>query len=73
MWRIFMDQLSCKQSFKEAWLVYDWTLLMETCLEWEEYLKSDGMERSGVARLEKKHCIIMCVIKKIARRTKSWA
>ncbi|MBT8188470.1 MAG: hypothetical protein KJO73_12330 [Croceitalea sp.] len=48
----------------------DWTLLVETLLEWEAYLKLDKMEVYHVQRLKKKHRVIMYLLKKVANRTK---
>lgn len=38
---------------------------METCLQWEAFLKSDRMEKKHVQRLEKKHRYIMYLLKKV--------
>ena len=48
----------------------DWILLVETLLEWEQWLRSPRMERKHVVRSEQKHRYIMFLIKKIGRRSK---
>ena len=48
--------------------IRDWSLLVETCLQWEQYLKLDKMKRIHVQRLKKKHRYIMYLMKKVGRR-----
>ena len=48
----------------------NWILLVETCIEWEAFLKLDRMEAKHVTRLKKKHQFIMFLLKKICKRTK---
>ncbi len=57
-------------NFRDEWLLEDWTLLTETMLQWEAYLKCDEMKKSHVKRLDKKHRVIMYLMKKVARRTR---
>ena len=54
--------------FKEDWLIQDWSLLVETLLEWEAFLKLDKMPIKYVKKLKQKHKFIMHLMKKIARR-----
>ena len=58
-----------KANFREAWLIRDWILLVETMLQWEAYLKQDQMQRKHVERLKKKHRFIMYLLKKVGNRT----
>lgn len=48
----------------------DWTLLVETLLQWEAWLKSDKMSKSDVRRSEIKHRYIMYLIRKVSKRMK---
>ena len=48
----------------------DWIMLLETLLQWEEWMRSDEMKRSHVFRSRQKHRYLMYLIKKISRRTK---
>ena len=54
--------------FKDDWLIKDWSLLIETLLEWEAFLKLDEMTTYYVRKLKKKHQFIMHLILRIARR-----
>jgi len=58
-----------KKNFKQAWQIRDWTLLVETLLQWEAYLNLAQMEKSHVQCLKKKHRFIMFLIKKVGHRT----
>jgi hypothetical protein len=62
--------LSTKQKFKKEARKDDWILLVELLLEWEAYLCQPMMKKAHVARLDKKHCYIMYITKKVAQRTK---
>jgi hypothetical protein len=44
-----------------------WTMLVETLLEWEAWLKSDQMELKHVKAAKQKHRYIMYLIKKVAK------
>ena len=57
------------QSFAHDFLINDWSLLVETMLQWEAYLKLDRMKRRHVNRLKQKHRYIMYLIKKISKRS----
>jgi hypothetical protein len=48
----------------------DWTMLVETLLEWEAWLKSDRMELEHVEAAKQKHRYIMYLIKKVGNRVK---
>ena len=50
--------------------IRDWILLLETLLQWEEWLKSDTMPKHLVHRAQKKHRYIMWLIKKVGKRVK---
>ena len=47
----------------------DWTLLVETMLEWETYLCEKKMERKDVKRLAKKHRFLMYIMRSVAKRS----
>ena len=49
--------------------ITDWTMMLETMLEWEEWLKSDEMKKVHVMRSKQKHRYIMYLIKKVMTRT----
>ncbi len=48
--------------------VTEWTILVETLLMWEEWLKSDEMDVKDVERAERKHRYIMYLLRKVAPR-----
>ena len=50
--------------------VENWVLLLETLLEWEEWLRSEEMKKFHVLRARKKHRYIMHLVKRIGNRTK---
>ena len=54
--------------FNEKGVLDDWSLLVETLLQWETWLKKDRMEKKLVIRTGQKHRYIMYLIKKIGRR-----
>ena len=58
-----------KKGFREDWRRKDWSLLIETLLQWEAYLNSSQMETKHVKRLKKKHRFIMYLLKKVGHRT----
>jgi len=62
--------LAKKKVFRDEAFVLDWIMLLETLLEWEEWLKSDVMAKSDVQSAKKKHRYIMYLIRKIGNRTK---
>jgi hypothetical protein len=47
----------------------DWILLLETMLEWEEWMKSPQLLKKHVRAAHQKHQYIMYLIKKVAKRT----
>ena len=55
-------------TFKQKGVLKDWTLLVETLLQWEIWLKADEMERKHVELARYKHRHIMYFIKKVIRR-----
>ena len=59
-----------KKKFKKETGLSDWVLLVETLLEWEAYLCQKEMRRDDVVRLEKKHRVIMYIMKTVAKRSK---
>lgn len=60
---------SRSRHFKEAHLLDDWALLLETVLQWEAFLKLDRMQKFHLKRLEKKHQYLMYLIKSICNRS----
>jgi hypothetical protein len=58
-----------KRFFPNRTYIQDWTLLVETLLQWEQWLKSDEMTKFHVQRFKKKRKYIMFLIKKIGKRT----
>ena len=64
------EMLSAKGSFKTDNQKDDWLMLVETLLQWEAHLCLPRMKLKDVKRLDKKHRCTMCLMKKVARRTK---
>jgi len=64
------ELLFAKRKFKKDAGLSDWVLLVETLLEWEAYLCQKEMRRDDVVRLEKKHRVIMYIMKTVAKRSK---
>jgi hypothetical protein len=58
-----------KRNYKEEWLIRDWTLLVETLLQWEAYLNLPQMEKKHLQRLKRKHKFLMYLLKKVGNRT----
>ena len=58
------------QNFKHEGAIDDWILLLELMLEWESYLNEPLMYKKHVKRLEKKHRVIMYIMRKVAKRSK---
>jgi len=50
--------------------VRDWSLLVETLLEWERWLKSPVMQRKHVREAREKHRYIMYLMRYVAKRSK---
>ena len=55
--------------FKEDGVLQDWQLLVETLLEWEQWLKSDKLPVKQVKLAQNKNRELMYLIKKVGRRT----
>ena len=58
-----------KKGFRDDWQRRDWSLLIETLLQWEAYLNSSQMEKKHVKRLKKKHRFLMYLLKRVGHRT----
>ena len=58
-----------KKGFRDDWQRRDWSLLIETLLQWEAYLNSSQMEKKHVQRLKKKHRFLMYLLKRVGHRT----
>jgi hypothetical protein len=63
-------QRSHKHNFDEDWLIRDWTMMVETLLEWEVFLKLERFDKRLVNRLNRKHRYIMYLVKKVMARVK---
>ena len=61
--------LGQKQTFRDENHLRDWSLLVETLLQWEVWLESDKMIRSDVKKAIWKHRWIVHLIKKVAKQT----
>jgi hypothetical protein len=59
-----------KKYFGEECQLKDCSVLVETMLEWEEWLKSNCMEKKHVQAAKQKHQCIMYLIKKVGNCTK---
>ena len=60
-----------KKYFGEEYQLKDWSVLVETMLELEEWLKSNHiMEKKHVQAAKQKHQYIMYLIKKVGNHTK---
>lgn len=57
------------QQFKLSEKIDDWSLLVETLLEWEDFLKLPKMKIKHVKRLREKHKFLMFLLKTVADRT----
>lgn len=58
-----------KKHFGSNAKISDWIMLIEILLQWEEWLKSEEMEKKHVHRAQKKHRYIMWLMRKIGNRT----
>jgi len=58
-----------KKYFGPTYLA-DWVMVIETLLQWEEWMKSDTMKRKHVQAARKKHRFIMYLVRKVASRQK---
>lgn len=63
------EKLRKKANFNKIWLIEDWCMLVETLLQWEEFLKLEKMPINKVRKLRNKHRFLMHLIKKVLRRT----
>jgi hypothetical protein len=61
---------SQSRNFVHRHQIQDWVLLLETLLQWVQWLKCDVMQMEHVKRSAWKHRYIMHLIKKIMNRTK---
>ncbi len=57
-------------NFNHRGVLDDWIMLIETLLEWEQWLKSDEMLKKHVRALEYKQRYIMYLIRKVGKREK---
>ena len=57
-----------RKHFGDPALYNDWVMLIETLLQWEEWLKSPTLTKKSVHRAKRKHRYIMFLIKKIGKR-----
>ncbi len=64
------DLLMQKRSFRVPGALEDWSMLVETLLEWEAFLMLDTMKLKDVKRLKRKHRVLMYLIKRVFNRTK---
>ena len=55
-------------TFGKDGVLKDWSLLVETLLQWEMWLKSDTMTRNHVELAQHRHRHIMYFVKKVGRR-----
>ena len=58
-----------KKNFRGEEQIRDWTLLVETLLQWEAYLNLHQMEKKHVHRLKTKNRFIMFLLRKVANRS----
>ena len=56
--------------FAKEFGIKDWTLLVETLLMWEMWLKSNTISKKHVRRSQRKHRYIMYLIRKVGDRKK---
>ena len=56
--------------FKQFGVLQDWLHVIETLLQWEEWLKEDRMRVKLVENAKEKHRYIMYLIKKVLKRSK---
>ena len=54
--------------FAQSGGVDDWMMLVETLIMWEQWLKSDEMDRKHVRRAQKKHLYLMYLVRRVANR-----
>ena len=60
--------LQKRKRWRDRALMKDWIVLIETMLQWEQWLKSKKMKKSHVEAAENKHRYIMYLVKKIGNR-----
>jgi len=63
------ELLSTKKNFGPTFIA-DWVLVLETLLQWEEWMKSPIMRKKHVYAARQKHRYIMYLIRKVANRKK---
>ena len=59
-----------KQQFGTYEALLDWSVLVETLLQWERWLRSHVMEKKHIKSARHKHWYIMYLIKKVGKRSK---
>ena len=57
-----------RNTFGQEGVIADWQLLLETLLQWEQWLKNDRLRVKHVKRSQQKHRYIMYLIKKVGKR-----
>lgn len=66
-------QEHCRSSqgqLREITRIADWIMVLETVLQWEQWLKKPKLKVSLLDRAERKHKYLMYLIRKVAARTK---
>ncbi len=58
--------------WKHHSVIKDWITLLETLLQWEQWLKSSEMKVKHVRQAQTKHRIIMCFLKKLCAVQQEW-
>ena len=67
----FQEYLPRKREyFRNEGVVKDWQTLLDTLLQWEQWLKSDKISIDHVKRAQRKHRYLMYLMKKVGRRVK---
>jgi hypothetical protein len=62
------ELLQKKTRWRNRALMKDWIVLVETMLQWEQWLKSPKMKKNHVEAAKNKHRYIMYLLKKIGNR-----
>ena len=63
-------KLSSKNGYFSNDQLRDWSLVVETKLQWERWLKSETMEKHHVQKAKEKHRYILYLLKSVADRQK---
>ena len=61
-----------RQNFKEKGIINDWQTLVETLLQWEQWLISDKLHVKHVKMSEQKHRHLMYLMKKLVDASQEW-